>query len=227
MNAFESAFKIGDKAFNRIGAYTVESFDADGMWVRYEDGSVRRLADFDRQIRIMENMILDLDKELQDHELELRRQEWERGYTRDEEDVAALAQEIQGLLLPQLDDLVNRHRPRFDILLKASREISGQNYLYVILLSRLSRKLSWGFHAFGRHDMPCVYVGQSWYPPEERFLQHLVGVHSSYSVRRFGLCLLPNIFAPYQSLSRDVALMAETALADALGELGCTVFGGH
>lgn len=219
MNKFQTFFKVGDRAFNRLGIYTVESFDADGMWVRYEDGNCKRLGDFDRQMRIIENMMLELDATMKERE-------WERGYTRDEEDVEALVEATEELLAPPLDDLIDNN-PRYNVLRKASQESSGDCSVYVILLSRLSRQMRWGFHAVGRPEMPCLYVGQSWYGPEERFQMHKDGEHSSYFVRRFGLGLLPNVHGLFHSLSRDVALTVEAALADALGELGCTVFGGH
>jgi len=219
MNKFQTFFKEGDHAFNRLGNYTVESFDADGMWVRYEDGNCKRLGDFDRQMRIIENMMLDLDATLKELE-------WTLGRTHNELNVEELVEEAEELITPPLDALI-KNSPRYDILRRASQEISGDCNVYVILLSTLSRQMRWGFHAVGRPDMPCLYVGQSWYGPEERFQMHKDGEHSSYYVRRFGLGLLPNIHGQFHSLSRDVAMAAEAALADALGELGCTVFGGH
>jgi len=219
MNKFQTFFKVGDRAFNRLGNYTVESFDTDGMWVRYEDGNSKRLGDFDRQLRIIENMVLDLDATIKELE-------WKLGYTHDEIDGEALVEEVEELLAPPLDDLIE-NSPRYDILRKASENISGDCNVYVILLSKLSRQMRWGFHAVGRPEMSCVYVGQSWYGPEERFQMHKEGTHSSYFVRRFGLGLLPGLYQRFHSLSREVALEAEAALADALGELGCTVLGGH
>ena len=219
MNKFQQVFKVGGQGINRLGWYTVLSFDDDGMWVRYEDGQVKRLGNFDTQIRILENMVMELDAANKEHE-------WERGYTSDEEDVAALVQAAEELLVPPLQALI-RSDPAYDILREAGNKNSGDCHVYGILLSKLSRQMRWGFHAMGSPSMPCVYVGQSWYAPEERFNMHLSGTHSSYFVNRFGLALLPGIYEPFHSLSRDVALAAEAALADALGQLGCTVFGGH
>ena len=219
MNEFQQVFKLGDRGINRRGLYTVEGFDDAGMHVRYDDGTTARLANFAVQVRIIENMLLEFDATLKERE-------WQRDYTQDEEDVEALIEETEELLAPPLDDLI-ANSPRYDVLRKASEVISGDCNVYVVLLSKLSRQMRWGFHAVGRPEMPCLYVGQSWYGPEERFQMHKDGTHSSYFVRRFGIGLLPNIHRQFHSLSRDSALAAEVALADALAELGCTVFGGH
>lgn len=219
MNEFQRAFRIGDRSFNRLGIYTVQSFDGDDMVVRYDDGRVKRLRNFEMQMRIIDNMLFEQNADLEERD-------WQRGYTDDEEDVETLVNSAEALLLPQLADLIE-NRSEYLILQKAFQESSGDCSVYTILLSKLSQQLRWGFHAAGREGMPCIYVGQSWHAPDIRFEKHKAGEHSSYFVHRFGLGLLRTIHEPFSSLSRDTALAAEAALADALGELGCTVFGGH
>lgn len=219
MSKFQQVFRVGDQGINRRGWYTVLSFDDGGMWVRYEDSQVMHLGNFEVQMRILENIVME-------HSAANKEHEWERGYTSDEEDVEVLVQATEKLLVPPLQALI-RSDTTYGMLREAGQKISGDCHVYAILLSKLSRQMRWGFHAMGSPSMPCIYVGQSWHAPEERFNMHLSGTHSSYFVNRFGLALLPGVYEPFHSLSRDVAMAAEAALADALGQLGCTVFGGH
>jgi hypothetical protein len=222
MNEFKQHFEIGDEAVNRKGIYTVTSFDENGMWIRYHvDGELTRLKDCRLALRISENMLIDMEQEQ-------RKREWRRGYTVEEEDVDSLVADIEMLIAPQLRKLEQEGSDQFsnDILREAMKVKSGKNSVYAIALSELSRQDIWGYPRFkGDEHMPCIYVGQSFYSPEERFHQHKSHVRSSYITRRYGLALLPEIYGPYHSLSREMALKTELSLINALGFLGCTVFG--
>ena len=51
---------------------------------------------------------------------------------------------------------------------------------------------------------PCVYVGMTGLTPEERFAKHKAGIRANRYVQRFGLRLLPRLYAyanpmPYQA----------------------------
>ncbi len=82
--------------------------------------------------------------------------------------------------------------------------------------------------------IPAVYVGQTTLDPEERLHQHLSGARNKkgplYSkvVHRRGRVLRPDLYAsvPVQC-TRDDALRAEAALAEALRRDGYEVYGGH
>ena len=75
---------------------------------------------------------------------------------------------------------------------------------------------------------PCVYVGQSWYPPEIRFAQHQAGIRAARCVKNFGVQLVPALYEHLPEIaSKKEALAAERQLAISLGELGYTVRGGH
>lgn len=73
----------------------------------------------------------------------------------------------------------------------------------------------------------AVYVGQSFKAPKARFFDHIDGIKSSYSVRRFGLRLLARAGGHLREMSRKEALRIEAELAVALKEAGICVRGGH
>lgn len=75
--------------------------------------------------------------------------------------------------------------------------------------------------------MPSVYVGSSAFPPAERFRHHKAGgVATSRYVRRYGVRLLPELFAHLNPMqSRREAHLAERGLRRALREQGFRVFG--
>lgn len=76
-------------------------------------------------------------------------------------------------------------------------------------------------------DVRCVYVGQSWYGPTERFLQHLVGYNSRPHVHNWGTCLLPEFtehLVPTES--GRASEVQEQELAQCLRGAGFSVHGG-
>ena len=74
---------------------------------------------------------------------------------------------------------------------------------------------------------PCVYVGLSGLPPDQRFANHLTGTKSSSFVRRFGVRLLPELYAHLNPMPYDAAVQMEMDLAEDLRREGYTVLGGH
>jgi len=74
---------------------------------------------------------------------------------------------------------------------------------------------------------PCVYVGLSGLPPEQRFANHIAGTKSSSFVRRFGVRLLPELYAHLNPMPYDAAVQMEMDLAEDLRREGYTVLGGH
>jgi hypothetical protein len=79
---------------------------------------------------------------------------------------------------------------------------------------------------------PCnrvpVYVGQSFWTPEERFEQHKRGHHPSRWVERYGLHLRRRLVDPKGEIrGRDAAERAERALGRRLRAKGFCVYGAH
>ena len=74
---------------------------------------------------------------------------------------------------------------------------------------------------------PCVYVGMSGLPPEERLENHLNGYKASPFVRRYGRRLLPELFAHLNPMPYAAAQEMERDLAEDLRRQGYTVTGGH
>ena len=73
-----------------------------------------------------------------------------------------------------------------------------------------------------------LYVGQTSRDPDWRFDQHKSGYKASGAVKRFGVQLLPELFAHLNPLQRWESLEIEAALADAFRDAGIGwVEGGH
>jgi hypothetical protein len=74
---------------------------------------------------------------------------------------------------------------------------------------------------------PCVYVGMSGLPPEHRFENHKHGYKSAWVVKKYGVRLLPELYAHLNPMPYDAALQMELELAEELRNEGYTVTGGH
>lgn len=90
--------------------------------------------------------------------------------------------------------------------------------VYVILLHDVRRLPSpWG-----------LYVGQTSRDPDWRFDQHKAGYKASGAVKRFGVCLLPELVEHLNPLHQLESLDLEAALAEAFCKAGVPwVEGGH
>lgn len=75
--------------------------------------------------------------------------------------------------------------------------------------------------------MPVIYVGLTGLTPEERFSNHKQGIKSSSLVRRYGLRLLPELYAHLNPMPFEAAAQMEKDLTDDLRRAGYTVLGGH
>jgi predicted GIY-YIG superfamily endonuclease len=71
------------------------------------------------------------------------------------------------------------------------------------------------------------YVGMTGLTPEERFANHKAGIKAAGVVRRFGVRLVPRLYAHLNPMPFKQAAAMEVALADALRKRGFQVFGGH
>jgi hypothetical protein len=76
------------------------------------------------------------------------------------------------------------------------------------------------------HDItkPCVYVGCTGLTPEERFARHKAGIRANKFVQRFGVRLLPHLYAYANPMPYDAARDMEVELAIALREQGYCVW---
>ncbi|HEX8309983.1 MAG TPA: hypothetical protein VF614_01620 [Chthoniobacteraceae bacterium] len=72
----------------------------------------------------------------------------------------------------------------------------------------------------------CLYVGMTGLPVEHRFENHKHGYKSAWTVRKYGLRLLPELFAHLNPMPFDAAVQMEMDLAADLRAQGYTVTGG-
>lgn len=71
------------------------------------------------------------------------------------------------------------------------------------------------------------YVGMTGLSPQERFANHKAGRKAARVVRRFGVRLVPRLFAHLNPMPYRRAKEMEGFLADSLRKRGYQVFGGH
>ena len=74
---------------------------------------------------------------------------------------------------------------------------------------------------------PCVYVGMTGLPPEARFANHKAGIKAASVVKRYGVRLLPELYAHLNPMPYEAAAEMEKDLAEDLRRTGYTVTGGH
>jgi len=63
--------------------------------------------------------------------------------------------------------------------------------------------------------------------PEERFANHKAGVKAAWVVKRYGMRLLPELFAHLNPMPFEAAAQMEMDLAEDLRRAGYTVTGGY
>ena len=73
---------------------------------------------------------------------------------------------------------------------------------------------------------PCVYVGCTGLTPEQRFEKHKAGVRANRYVQKYGVRLLPKLYAYANPMPYDAARDMEVELAIALQEQGYAVWQG-
>ena len=71
---------------------------------------------------------------------------------------------------------------------------------------------------------PCVYVGCTGLTPEKRFAKHKAGIQANSYVERYGLRLLPKLYAYANPMPYDAARDMEVELAIALQAEGYAVW---
>jgi hypothetical protein len=110
--------------------------------------------------------------------------------------------------------------------IRAVRRNKHRHNVYVIELDPAILNLARFRKANPERDIlkPCVYVGCTGLSPEERFAKHKAGIRANHYVQRFGLRLLPKLYAYANPMPYDAAREMEVELAIALREEGYAVW---
>jgi len=113
--------------------------------------------------------------------------------------------------------------------LRLHRQPEHHHNVYVVLLDPAVARLRQVCAANPDRDpkKPCVYVGMSGLTPGERFANHKSGDKASSVVKRYGIRLLPELYAHLNPMPFEAAAQMEQDLADDLRRTGYTVMGGH
>ena len=122
-----------------------------------------------------------------------------------------------------------RRRTFRQLRAKSTRSASAHHHhVYVVLLDAAVAKLRKVLGSNPKRDpqKPCVYVGMTGLLPEERFWNHKNGEKSAHIVQRFGIRLLPELFAHLNPMPFEAAARMENELAEDLRAQGYTVMGG-
>jgi hypothetical protein len=105
----------------------------------------------------------------------------------------------------------------YDVAAQFTAAGRGRTNVYLVLLD----------HSDRRGDDHGVYVGMSRHSPAQRFDQHKAGIRASGSVLKRGLEVLTGPALHLQHIPRGEAARIEAQLAEALGDAGIRVEGGH
>ena len=73
---------------------------------------------------------------------------------------------------------------------------------------------------------PCVYVGMTGLPVQERFANHLRGYKSNAFVAKYAVRLLPGLYRRLNPMRYELARLTEVTLAVRLRERGYAVWQG-
>jgi hypothetical protein len=113
--------------------------------------------------------------------------------------------------------------------LRATTESAHRHNVYVVLLDSAAarhRKIK-ALNPNRNPKLPCVYVGLTGLTPDERFANHKAGIKSAWVVKRYGVRLLPELFAHLNPMPFEAAAQMEIDLAEDLRRAGYTVTGGY
>ncbi len=113
--------------------------------------------------------------------------------------------------------------------LRAEQKPEHHHNVYVVLLDPAAGRLCAVRAAKPKRDpkRPCVYVGMTGLTPEERFANHKAGTKAASVVKRYGLRLLPELYAHLNPMPFEAAAQMEQDFAEDLGRAGYTVALGH
>lgn len=102
------------------------------------------------------------------------------------------------------------------------------HHVYVVLLAPAAAQLRRVRAANPQRDpkKPCVYVGMTGLTPAARLANHKAGIKAAAVVTRYGVRLLPELFAHLNPMPYEAAVQMEKDLAADLRRSGFTVTGG-
>jgi hypothetical protein len=100
--------------------------------------------------------------------------------------------------------------------------------VYVILLDPVTLGLPSIVRLNPNRDpaKPCVYVGMTGLPVEQRFENHKKGVKAAWVVKNYGIRLMPELYEYLNPMPFEAAAQMEKDLAADLRAEGYTVTGG-
>jgi hypothetical protein len=101
--------------------------------------------------------------------------------------------------------------------------------VYVILLNNAVAKHRSILRLNPKRDplKPCVYVGMTGIPVDDRFENHKNGYKAAWVVRKYGVRLMPELYEHLNPMPFEAAVQMEMELAEDLQAAGYTVTGGH
>jgi hypothetical protein len=113
--------------------------------------------------------------------------------------------------------------------LVSKQEAAQHHHVYVVLLDRVVGRFRKVRAQNPERDpeKPCVYVGMTGLSPEERFANHKTGIKDASLVKRYGIRLLPELYAHLNPMPYEAAAQMEIDLAEDLRRTGYTVTGGR
>ena len=113
--------------------------------------------------------------------------------------------------------------------LRATLEPQLRHNVYVVLLKPAVGKLRKvrAENPERKPKKPCVYVGMTGLTPKERFLNHKAGIKAASVVKKYGVKLLPELYAHLNPMPFEAAVQMEMDLAEDLRRAGYSVTGGH
>src|SRR5205809_2253080 len=102
--------------------------------------------------------------------------------------------------------------------LKAAAQSSFHHRVYVVLLVAQAAKDRKLLAANPNRDpaKPCLYVGMTGLPPDERFQNHKTGIKAARVVQRFGIRLLSEFYECFNPMPFEAACQMERDLAEDL-----------
>src|SRR2546422_1966205 len=102
--------------------------------------------------------------------------------------------------------------------LRSKLESLDHHNVYVVLLDPTVGKLRKVRAENPKRDpkKPCVYVGMTGLTPEERFANHKAGIKDASVVKRYGIRLLPELYAHLNPMPFEAAAEMEKDMAEGL-----------
>jgi hypothetical protein len=112
---------------------------------------------------------------------------------------------------------------------RSHKEKTLHHNVYVILLRDAVAKHLSILRLNPKRDplKPCVYVGMTGIPVDQRFENHKNGYKSAWVVRKYGVRLMPELYEHLNPMPFEAAVQMELELAEDLRSAGYTVTGGH